>query len=451
MRYLKFVALAILLIVLSVQEGNPVALSQDDAHNLYLSYVLKTVLPVPVSPTMLVSIASDGGSSDNYAAKGTISANGRYVVFESAATNLVAGDTNNQVDIFLYDLEMRQMERVSVKSDGTQSNDAVTSFPPLASDISADGRYLVFSTSAALVPEDTNGVNDIYLRDRTTLTTTRLQILSAGANGQQSTGLSVAPSISDDGQWISFISRSDTLVANPPTNAYSVYVYNRLTNEIRLIGFDTPSIFYADAPAVSGNGEYVAFVSENPNLVSGDTNGVADIFVYGVASGQIERVSFQVDGNQSSYAARFPSISADGQRVAYQGVGLELGVGEAVFVYNRATAQTIWASKPPADQTPNASMTTTEPDLSDDGSMVVFSTNIPLLADDTNGMFDVYAFDIGSEIYERISLSASGQQLTSFSGQPTISADKSRIVFTSWADVMENETSSFLDVFMRMR
>jgi len=117
----------------------------------------------------------------------------------------------------------------------------VTGFPPPGSDISADGRYVVFSTSAALVPEDTNGVNDVYVRDRTALTTTRLQILSAGANGQQSTGLSVAPSISDDGQWISFISRSDTLVANPPTNAYSVYVYNRLTNEIRLIGFDTPS------------------------------------------------------------------------------------------------------------------------------------------------------------------------------------------------------------------
>ena len=171
-------------------------------------------------------------------------------------------------------------------------------------------------------------------------------------------------------------------------------------------------------------------------MVSGDTNGVADVFVYEVDTEQIERVSFQVDGSQRSYPARFPSISADGQRVAYQGAGLELGVGEAIFVYDRIIDQTIWASKPPTEQTPNTSMTAMEPDLSDDGSLVVFSTNTPLLADDTNGMFDVYAFDIGAEVYERISFNASGEQLTSFSGQTTISADKSHVVFTSSADVM---------------
>ena len=256
MRYSKILVFAVCLILLSLQQGSAVALSQDD-HNLYLPYVAKIPAPLAVDPTMLVSIANDGGSSDGYAAKGTISANGQYVVFESGATNLVPGDTNNQVDIFLYDLQRRQMERVSVKSDGSQSDGVVTT--SIASDVSSNGSYVVFSTSASLVSEDTNGLDDIYIRDRTAKTTTRLEILSAGEDGQQSNGHSVAPSVSDDGQWVSFLSRSATLVPNPPTNAYSVYIYNRLTAEIQLIASDNTPSFSGDVPAISADGKYVAF------------------------------------------------------------------------------------------------------------------------------------------------------------------------------------------------
>jgi len=160
--------------------------------------------------TERVSIASDGTQGNNMSGRRgapASSANGRFIAFDSLASNLVVGDTNAIDDVFVRDRQTGTTERVSVASDGTQG-DAQSNGPA----ISADGRFVAFTSIASnLVPGDTNGVADAFVRDRQTGTTERVSVDSAGA---QANDASTDPAISGDGTLVAFFSAASNLVPN---------------------------------------------------------------------------------------------------------------------------------------------------------------------------------------------------------------------------------------------
>src|SRR5437867_3098602 len=163
--------------------------------------------------TERVSVASDGTEGNAASAGATLSADGRFVAFHSAATNLVAGDTNGTNDVFVHDRQTGITERVSVASDGTQGNKA-SSDPAL----SADGRFVAFhSTASNLVAGDTNGATDVFVDDRQTGTTARV---SAAAVGTEGNAASAGAALSADGRLVAFHSSATNLVAGDANRAY---------------------------------------------------------------------------------------------------------------------------------------------------------------------------------------------------------------------------------------
>jgi hypothetical protein len=225
--------------------------------------------------TTLVSLDSDSTQGNGTSGRPSISADGRYVAFDSKSSNLVSGDTNSNYDVFVHDRQSGQTARVSVASDGTQGNNE--SWYPI---ISADGRYVSFhSTASNLANGDTNGKQDIFVHDRQTGQTTRVSVASDGTQGNND---SWYPIISADGRYVAFLSYANNLVSGD-TNAYGdVFVHDMqsgTTTRISLASDGTQGDGSSAYPSISDTGRYVAFFSAASNLVSGDTNGKYDIFV----------------------------------------------------------------------------------------------------------------------------------------------------------------------------
>ena len=180
-----------------------------------------------VDEIQLVSQRADGTLGDAAASLLAISADGRYVAFESSATNLVADDTNGVTDIFVKDRQTGALERVSVSSSGVQANGA-SSYPS----ISGDGRYVAFASDADnLVSGDTYGYKDVFVYDRTLDTIERVSVTSAGA---EDFGYSTMPSISADGSLVAFVSAA-VLAAPDSDYIADIYVHNRLTHTTSVV------------------------------------------------------------------------------------------------------------------------------------------------------------------------------------------------------------------------
>jgi len=237
--------------------------------------------------TTRVSVASDGTEANKYneAIRSFISADGRYVAFRSDATNLVEGDTNGVMDCFVHDLVTGETTRVSVASDGTQSNgDCGRTFMVLiyGPSISADGRFVAFSSWATnLVEGFTEYVNiigytNIYVHDLVTGETTLESVSSDGTQGNNSSSFLT---FSADGRYVRFSSDATNLVEGVTHGG--IFVHDRMTGETTLEAFHdgTQRQIYYSIPAISADGRYEAFESGEDNLVKGDTDGVGDIFV----------------------------------------------------------------------------------------------------------------------------------------------------------------------------
>ena len=264
--------------------------------------------------TKRVSVSTTGQQGNDRSLFLSISANGRFVAFESDASNLVPGDTNDTRDIFVHDRDAHLTERISISSSGEQGNSgsAYTS-------ISADGRYVVFESAASnLVPGDTNGESDIFVRDRKTGVTVRLSVSSSGEQGSFG---SYDPSISANGRFIAFDSFASNLVPGDTNDNTDTFVHDRETGEtvrvsISSSGAQGNSVSFDTS--ISANGRFVTFHSYAQNLVPGDTNNDADIFVHDRNSGMTELISVSSTGQQGNGESLYPSISADGRFVVFR-------------------------------------------------------------------------------------------------------------------------------------
>jgi len=288
--------------------------------------------------TSRISVDSFGTEANSASEKAEISADGTTVAFFSFATNLVAGDTNGAFDCFVHEIATGLTTRVSISSGGVEANAMCGSFFP---DISADGRFVTFDSYADnLVLGDTNGYWDIFVHDRMTGLTTRASVSTAGVQGN---GDSISPSISDDGNQVAFFSFASDLVAGDTNVAQDCFVHDRTTGVTTRVSVDSGGIegeYDSSAAVISGDGTVVAFISPSTNLVAGDTNAALDVFVHEISSGITTRASLTNGGAQANSSSNSPDISADGKMVAFTSSATNLVTGDTnglsdVFVRDR--------------------------------------------------------------------------------------------------------------------
>lgn len=247
--------------------------------------------------------ASSGGAA--------ISADGRFVTFDSSATNFGPTDSNGWGDVYRWDQQTLGIELVSVSASGAQGN-----WGSSYSSISADGRYVAFMSAASnLLGGDTNGLLDIFVKDMISGVVRRV---SVDSSGNQSNGHSYEPSISADGKRVAFISEATNLVTvSYPLN---VFVHDLTTNQTHLVSKSSagvPGNNHSTTARISGNGNRIAFVSAATNLVSGDTNAKEDAFVHDLTTGQTLRVSVSSSGAQANGETANAILDFSGNRIAF--------------------------------------------------------------------------------------------------------------------------------------
>ncbi|MBK7644373.1 MAG: PD40 domain-containing protein, partial [Planctomycetes bacterium] len=315
------------------------------------------------------------------------------MAFRAEATNLVPGDTNGVADIFLRDRRHATTERVSVGPGGTQSN-AQSMYPA----VSDDGRFIVFVSSASnLVLGDTNGVPDIFLRDRQAGSTQRVSVSSLGAQGN---GASDLPSITPDGRFVAFMSAASNLVAGDLNGHADVFLRDRATGSTQRVsvasdGAEGDGDSYQ--PALSDDGRFVAFSSWATTLVPGDTNFAMDVFVRDMQLGTTERVSLGQTGAQGNSHSGFASITADGRWVSFSSEASNLLGGSitplgGVFVRDRLTNTLEKVDTPTGGGIQNGIPLTTS--MTPDGRYIAFRSEASdLVPGDTNNSADIFIHD----------------------------------------------------------
>ena len=336
--------------------------------------------------TERVSVDSFGVQGNDQSLDPKVSADGRWVAFTSAASNLVAGDTNGWWDVFLRDRQAGTTERVSVTTTGAQGDNH-----SYQSSVSSDGRFVAFQSRASnLVAGDTNASDDIFVRDLTLGTTERVSVDSGGVQGNNG---SINCSISSDGRFVAFNSLAYNLAVGDTNALTDVFVHDRVSGTTERVSVATSGAQGNDAsfnPSLSADGRFVAFESVASNLVAGDSNGKLDVFVHDRLSGTTERVSVATTGAQGNQDCRYPSISADGVVVSFGSYASNLVSGDTnarwdVFVHDRHSGITERVSVDSSGAQANDSCNYPVP-TSAGGRFVAFpSLATNLVAGDTNG------------------------------------------------------------------
>lgn len=251
-RYVVFASLA----------GNLVPDDTNSMHDIF-------VHDRQTQQTQRVSIASDGQQADEYSWRPQISGDGRFIAFESRATTLVPDDTNGKMDIFVHDRNTNQTQRVNIGPGGSQATSDSS-----ACSISAEGRYVAFESAAGnLVPDDTNLYPDVFVHDRDTGITARVSVCS---DGQETHGASWGSSISADGRFVTFDGPVSDLVPDDTNGVRDVFVHDRhtaVTTRVSVASSGQQADGHSLWPHLSADGRFVVFASEATDLVPDDTNG----------------------------------------------------------------------------------------------------------------------------------------------------------------------------------
>jgi Tol biopolymer transport system component len=400
-----------------------------------------------------VSASSSGGQANGTSAWSAISADGRYVAFFSDAFNLVPGDTNLQTDVFLRDLHTGTTELVSLDSSGAQGNGF--SYNP---SISVDGRFVAFESHASnLVPGDTNSDWDIFVRDRQSGTTELVSLDSNGVQGNSASLVASISADGSYVAFYSYADNLVQGDTNLKVDVFVRDRLTSTTERVSVSSNGAQGNNVSDTPSISADGRYVAFESLASNLVVGDTNLQGDVFVRDRLTGTTERVSVSSSGLQGNGKSQYPSISADGRYVAFTSSATNLVSADTngawdVFVRDRLTGTTTRVSKDSSGVQGNG--TSDYPSISSDGRYVLFSSAATnLVAGDTNGVRDIFLRDRQSGTTERVSVASSGVQGDGDSTLfPSISTDGRYVAFMSFAATLApSDTNNFSDVFVRDR
>lgn len=411
----------------------------------------------------LVSVSSEEVQGNNESGTGGfttpshdragISADGRFVAFMSRADNLVPGDTNGSVDFFVRDRVSGTTERVSVTSKGRQA-DPSTVILSIA-DISVNGQFVTFAIDAGnLVRGDTNGNADVFVFDRVTRA---LELISVDVNGQPGTGDS--PSISDDGRFVAFASRGQTLVLpHSEFDLFShIYVFDRQTRTMQRVDVDAAgNVSGGDAfsPQISANGQFIAFETTGDNLIdNGGDGGGIDVFVRDRVAGVTQGISTVGDSGQFEGESFVSSISSDGRFVGFSspdptfpGVVDTNGFGHDAFIFDRNTNTVELVSVSTTGQQGGDLTTSSNAMASTDGNTVIFSSNASLVAGDNNDAFDVYRRNRLTRTTERITTGGVTFDSDAIAGDMT--PDARAVSLITAADLLPTDVNLRPDVYV---
>jgi len=381
--------------------------SQDGRFVVFLAFATDLVSPSTTTgrghvyvrdrltnTTELISKSAAGVEADASAGRGRISEDGRYVVFESRAANLVSGDVNGQSDVFVRDRILNTVSLVSSTSAGIQGNGA--SFMP---DVSADGNYVVWnsrSTNLVSSPTAPGGtIGAIYLKD---LSSGQITLISQNSSGIIGNGDVSYPQISCEGRFITFISSANNLTSsdtyNPSNGKWRTYIVDRMkTLDPQYIRGSANGS--NGAASVSCNGNYISFASTSTDLVAGDTNGKADVFLYDRIRDSVKRVSLSGSSTQSNGDTNADinilstSVSNDGKYVVFESAATNLVSSDTnakidIFVRNTQANTTEIVSRDATGALSNGTSTT--PFISSDGKYIYYYSSATNLVTGFTGM-----------------------------------------------------------------
>jgi Tol biopolymer transport system component len=398
------------------------------------------------------------GVADGSSGEPALSASGRVVAFASSASNLGPADGNGAVrDIYVAGVPARDVRLVSLPVEGAGANG-----PSSAPALSADGSVVAFASSASnLVFGDVNGVDDVFVREGPGAAVR----VSIAPDGGPANGPSGQPSISGDGRYVAFTSAARNLVAGAGGPGTQVYVRDLVAQRTLRVS-DAPGATPADGassgPAMSADGRAVSFDSAATNLVAGDTNGVADVFVRALARPATERVSVSTSAAQQDEAVAAPfaqvsSISADGRYVVFDSDAGNLVGGDAnrrtdVFLRDRARETTSLVSENNAGfQGNNDSFA---PAIAADGGHVAFESFATNLSSGGGPRENVFVRDLGLELTSVVDVRSNGtrpgaEQVKQLLQRPALSANGRVAAFTSTARRLTGSSSASAAVFAR--
>ena len=375
------------------------------------------------------------------------SPDGTKVAFESEASNLVAGNTNGRVDIFIKNLATGAITRISTNADGTEASG--NSNAPV---FSPDGTKVAFEISNRILNGNTFS-QDIYVKD---LEAGTLTPISTDAAGTQGNSLSSSPVFSPNGTKVAFSSSAFNLVAGDTNGVSDIFIKDLATGAITRVSTNAASAQgngYSGSPVFSPDGTKVAFFSYASNLVTGDTNLAADIFVKDLSTGSVTQISTAADGTQGNSSSYSPVFSPDGTKVAFFSYASKLVPGDAwgrpdVFLKDLTNGAIIRVSTNDAGIKGNNF--SYSPAVSPDGTKVAFESDASnLVVGDRNRVRDIFVKDLATGAITRVSVSDGGTQGNGHSGAPVFSADGTKLAFFSYAsNLVAGDTNGVWDIFV---
>lgn len=400
--------------------------------------------------TERVSVSSTGAQANSDSHNPALSADGRFVAFDSYASNLVPGDTGTR-DVFVRDRQSGSVSRVSVSPTASSGN-SMSYWPGL----SADGRFVSFASDATnLVSGDTNSDIDAFRRDLQTGVTTRVSVSTLGTQADDDIAM---PMISTDGRYVMFESESWSLDTSDLNDFSDPFIHDTVaatTQAVVRFAYGTQAAGRSARARISGvpDARLVAYTSRAANLVPGDGTPLYDAFVHTLATGAIERISVASDGGQANSSGYHPQLSTDARYAAFFSYATNIAGGNPlgldVFVRDRAMATTELASvnsagEPGNDQHPGFA-------FSGNGRYVaIHSTSTNLVTGDTNGQRDIFLRDRLFGTTTRVSVSSAGTQSNGASIGPAISEDGNAVAFASDAtNLVAGDTNGTTDIFVR--
>jgi Tol biopolymer transport system component len=398
--------------------------------------------------TSRVSVASSGVQADLASTQCAISSEGYWIAFQSSATNLVSGDTNGFDDVFLRDVYLGETTRAS-ELPGVQANGA--NLNPAIADL---GRYVAFESDASnLIVGDTNGARDVLLFGRQAGTMLRASVSTAGA---QSNGASFLPSLSADGRYVAFESDATNLVANDTNAKRDIFVrdtFSSTTVRASVSSLGVQANGTSSACSISADGRWVTFQSTAANLVPGDTNAIADVFVHDLQMGTTVRASVAISGAQANGPSFAPTLSGDGRLVTFASEAANLVSGDTnaardIFLHDLQSGVTTRISL--SSTWLEANGASFHPMISPDGGSVAFhSLASNLVTGDTNNARDVFVRNLQAASTTRLSISTAGVEGNDTSWLPSTSANGVFVTFASLAtNLVPGDTNRVWDIFL---
>ncbi len=408
-----------------------------------------TTAPPPTPFTRLMSIGLGGMAANGSSAHAAISADGRYVAFDSDASNLVPGDNNNRRDVFVRFVASNSIVRASLTSTGAQSTG--TAQEP---SLSADGQRVAFFTDGALVPADTNGVDDIYVRD---IGSNQTIWVSQGVAGVSANGLSNWPSISGNGRFVAFNSVASNLVAADGNGVQDVFVRDLLLNVTERVSVDSNEVEASGGgggsfdSSISNDGLRVVFSSNETSLAAGTSARVRHIHLRDRALGTTTLLTVTPGGSPippppglvDEYSSQDPSISSDGAWVMFHSTSPDLVSGDLNGV------EDVFRVSATGGSMTRVGLSTFEGQGEGANAMINSNGRYITFSSDFSGQREIYRYDADLVTTATFSVDTLGAPANGASRDSVISGDGRTIAFLSTATNLGGTVSGGTNVYVR--